>query len=252
MTDPRPPANAAKIMDQVDEALQGLELEPEESSAILNFANAEVPHLQTPETSYFILGSYRDPYLRRLRIVENELDKRLSSYPFVLGDLRELDIDRLPTFRIRFYLLATYTDYIVAVYEQDAGGEVTELGKISSTPHFEKSYVLPRDYAWMTDRKLETQTDVLAAAINVYFNEDLNPERAEDELEAIVAEARRNGLDIDPSDLTARIEDRENTEGEAVTYSWVHLNEFRLFELHDQCLPWTEPGELREVTDYIP
>jgi len=129
MTDLGPPENAAEIMDQVDETLQGLELEPHESSEILGFANREIPHLQTPETSYFVLGSYRDPFIRRLRMVQNELDKRFGTYPFLMGDLREIDSDRLPTFRIRFHLLAAYTDHIVAVYEQDAGGEVTELRK---------------------------------------------------------------------------------------------------------------------------
>lgn len=134
MGDPGPPPNANEIMEQIDEALQGLELEPHESSEILAFVNREVPHLQTPETAYFVLGSYREPFVRRVRIVQNELDKRLGTYPFLMGDLREIDIERLPTFRIRFSLLAAYADYIVAVYEQDAGGEITELGKISPTP----------------------------------------------------------------------------------------------------------------------
>lgn len=252
MTDPGPPENAAKIMDHVDEALQGLELEPHEASEILGFANQELPHLQTPETSYFVLGSYRDPFIRRLRIVENELNKRLGTYPFLMGDLRELEIDRLPTFRIRFSLLAAYADCIVAVYEQDAGGEITELGKISSTPYFEKSVVLPRDYAWMTDRKLETEADVFAAAVNIYFNDDLDSNAVETELESLVERARRNGVEISVDELTARISEREAAEQEAVSYSWVHLNEFRLFELHGRCFPWSEPDELRDVTDELP
>uniref|UniRef100_A0A8A2VLK9 Uncharacterized protein n=2 Tax=Haloterrigena alkaliphila TaxID=2816475 RepID=A0A8A2VLK9_9EURY len=239
-------------MERVDEALQGLELEPHESSEILGFANQEIPHLQTPETSYFVLGSYRDPFIRRLRIVENELDKRLGSYPFLMGDLRETDIDRLPTFRLRFHLLAAYADYIVAVYEQDAGGEVTELGKIRSTPYFEKSVVLPRDYTWMTDRKLETRADVFAAAVNIYFNGDLDSEAVENELDALVTRASGNGVDISVDELTERITEREEAERAAVSYSWVHLNEFRLFELHGRCFPWSEPDELRAVVDHVP
>lgn len=252
MSDPSPPENAGKIMDHVDEALQGLELEPHESSDILAFANQEIPHLQTPETSYFVLGSYRDPFIRRLRIIENELNKRFGTYPFLMGDLREIEIDRLPTFRIRFYLLAAYSDYIVAVYEQDAGGEITELGKISSTPFFEKSTVLPRDYAWMTDRKLETHADVFSAAINIYFNDSLDPETTETELDALVKRARRNGIEISVDDLTDRITEREDADRDAVSYSWVHLNEFRLFELHGRCFPWSEPDELRDVADELP
>lgn len=252
MSEPGPPPNAAEIMDHVDEALQGIELEPGESAEVLGFANREVPHLQTPETSYFILGSYRDPFLRRLRIVQNELDRRLGTYPFLMGDLPELDVDRLPTFRIRFTLLASYADYVVAVYEQDAGGEVTELGKISTTPHFEDAYVLPRDYAWMTDRKLESPADVFAAAVSVYFNGDLDPDEVEAELESLAAAARQNGVEVSTDALRERIEEREDAEREAVSYSWVHLNEFRLFELHDRCLPWSTPEELRDVVGEIP
>lgn len=242
----------AEIMEAVDEALQGLELEPHETAEILGFANREVPHLQTPEDSYFVLGSYRDPYIRRLRMVENELDKRLGTYPFLMGDLPEIDIDRLPVFRIRFTLLAAYADYIVAVHEQDAGGEVTELGKISSTPYFDRSTVLPRDYAWMTDRNIETVADLLAAAVNVYFNDDLDEGETRAELDSLVTRAQRNGVEVSREEVVDRIEEREDADEEAVSYSWVHLNEFRLFELHGRCLPWTDPEELRDVTDRIP
>ncbi|SFR58900.1 hypothetical protein SAMN04487947_2597 [Halogeometricum rufum] len=252
MTDSGPPADPREIFENVDEALQGLELEPHETSQILSFANDEVPHLQTPETSYFILGSYRDPYIRRLRIVENELNKRLGTYPFLMGDLREIDLDRLPVFRIRFTLLAAYTDYIVAVYEQGAGGEVTELGKISTTPYFEKSFVLPRDYTWMTDKQLESPADVLTAAINIRFNDDLDEVSVEEELESLLTQAQQNGIEISRQDIDERLQTREQAEEEAVSYSWVHLNEFRLFELHNQCLPWSDPDELREITQEVP
>ena len=252
MTNVGPSPDAADIMENVNEALQGLQLEPEETSEILSFANKEVPHLQTPETSYFILGSYRDPLIRRVRIIENELNKRLGAYAFVMGDLREIDISRLPTFRIRFHLLAAYADYIVAVYEQEAGGEITELGKVSETPYFEKSFVLPRDYAWMTDRNLESRADVLAAAISIYFNDDLDAAEIGDELDDLVAQGQQSGIDIQRDDLVTRIEDREAAESDAVSYSWVHLNEFRLFELHDRCFPWSDPEELREIAQDLP
>lgn len=252
MSPPGPPANAAEVMANVDEALQGVDVEPNEASEILGFANRELPYLQTPDTSYLVLGSYREPFHRRLRVVQNELDKRLGTYPFLVGDLEEIDLDRLPTFRIRFYLLAAYADYVVAVYEQDAGGEVTELGKISETPYFEKSHVLPRDYAWMTDRKLDTRGAALAAAVNVYFNDDLDAESVADELETIAAKAHRNGVDVTREELVERIEDREESETEVTSYSWVHVNEFRLFELHGRCYPWSDPDELRAAVAEVP
>ncbi|PSQ52214.1 hypothetical protein BRD20_08260 [Halobacteriales archaeon SW_8_65_20] len=252
MADPGPPPNAAEIMESVNDALQDLELEPHETSDILGFANRELPHLHTPEDSYFILGSYRDPYLRRLRIVQNELDKRLGTYPFLMADLSELDIDRLPVFRIRFTLLATHADTIVAVYEQDAGGEVTELGKISTRPYFDKSYALPRDYAWMTEQNLATEANVIAAAATIYFDDDLDEAATEEELDSLVIAANKNDIDLATSDIIERLENRDDSEEAPISYSWVHLNEFRLFELHGRCLAWSTPDNLRDVVAEIP
>lgn len=252
MSSSGPPPNAPEVMARVNDALHGLELEPEETAKILGFANEEVPHLQTPEASYLVLGSYRDPFIRQVRIAENELNKRISTYAFVLGDLRELDIDRLPTFRIRFYLAAPYVDGIAAVYEQDAGGEVTELGKISETPFFDSSYVLPQDYAWMTDRHLEWEEDVFAAAVSIALNDDLADSEIENELAVLLENAKRNGLDISMEELEEVVEERIEEGPDATAYSWVHLNEFRLFELHGRCFPWTDSDELRDVVGRIP
>jgi hypothetical protein len=236
MADPQVPPNAGEIEDAVDEALHGLELEPHETAEILGFANEELSRLQTPETSYFVLGSYREPYLRRLRTVENELNKRLGAYAFVMGDLREIGLDRLPEFRIRFHFLASYADYVVGVYEQDAGGEVTELGKVSETPYFDKSYVFPRDYCWMTGENFDRKADVVAAAMEVYYNDDLTDDEKEGEIGFLAAEAQENGIDVTKENLTDAVTERGDDD--TVSYSWVHLNEFRLFELHDRCQPW--------------
>lgn len=252
MTAPGPPPNAAEIREHVDEALHGLDLAPEETSELLTFANEEVPHLQTPETSYFVLGSFRSPYIRRLRIVENELNKRIGTYAFVLGDLRDINIDRLPTFLIRFYIIAPYADVITAVYEQDAGGEVTELGKISDTPFFEESYVLPRDYAWMTDRQLNHEESVFAAGIRIAEHPDLSDDEVENELERLVENARANGIVASIDEVEERIEERRADGPDITSYSWVHLNEFRLFELHGRCFPWTDTDDLRSAVDTVP
>lgn len=249
---PESPPNAAAIKEAVDEALHGIELEPGEAAEVLGFANRELPNLHTPDASYFILGSYRDPFLRRVRTVQNELNKRIGTYPFLLGDLPDLDIDRLPTFRIQFHLLATHADYVVGMFEQDAGGEITELGKISSTPYFEKSYVLPRDYAWMTDRQIETPEDVTAAATSIYYNDDLDEEQVESELESLVAAARGKSIEVTYEDVLERIEDRDSDGATEVSYSWVHVNEFRLFELHGRCFRWTTEEELRTVANRLP
>lgn len=244
--------SAAELLARANDALHGLELEPGETAAVLDFANQEVPHLQTPETSYLVLGSYREPFIRRVRVVENELNKRVGTYAFVLGDLRDLDIDRLPTFRIRFLLIASFADAIAAVYEQDAGGEVTELGKISETPFFENSSVLPRDYAWMTERRLESEEAVIAAAVRVVSSADLDDDETATELTRLVEAARRNGFDLSQADLREGVEARLEDGPDVASYSWVQLNEFRLFELHDRCFPWANAEELRSAVERIP
>lgn len=250
MADPSIPPNAGEIEAAIDETLHGLELEAHETAEILGFANDELPHLQTPETTYFVLGSYRDPYVRRLRTVENELNKRLSAYAFVLGDLREIGLNRLPEFRIRFHLLASYADYVVGVYEQDAGGEVTELGKVSETPYFEKSYVLPRDYCWMTGENFTGKPDVVAAAMTICHNDDLSDDEKETKLDLLTEEATENGIDVTKEEIMDAVREREDDNG--VSYSWVHLNEFRLFELHDRCQPWVTETELRDSVNIVP
>lgn len=244
------PPSSSEIEQIVDDALQGLELTPDEITAIIDFASSELTHLQSTETSYFVLGSYRDPYIRQLRTVENELNKRLSAYAFVMGDLREIGLDRLPEFRVRFHLLASYADYVVGVYEQDAGGEITELGKISETPYFDKSYVLPRDYCWMTNENFDGKADVVAAGMAIYYNEDLADEEKQSELDSLSAGARENGIDLPKEEVIEIVSERKDDE--IVSYSWVHLNEFRLFELHDRCQPWVKESELRDAVDVVP
>jgi len=246
MTDLGPPPDSAEIYALINEVLRDLELHPNETSEILSFANREVPHLQTPQTSYLILSSYREPLIRQMRAVQDELNKRVNSYAFVLGDKQSIDAPRLPVFEVRFAVLASYADYIVALYEQDAGGEAVELGVIASS-YFEKSFVFPRDYDWMTDRNLRTQSDILAAGISIYYNEDLNSAETERELRNLIKQAQRNDIEMNEDDLVARIEERKNTEDEAASYSWPHLSKFRLFELHDQCFSWSTREELRDM-----
>jgi hypothetical protein len=48
------------------------------------------------------------------------------------------------------------------------------------------------------------------------------------------------------------IDDRADEGEEPATYSWVHFNKFRKFELHDRCFPWTTADELRTLVDKLP
>lgn len=252
MSNPTPPPDATEIMTVVHNAVGGLELEPAEKREIWRFVQRELPYLWSQRTSYFILGSYRDPYIRRLRAVQNELAKQLGAYPFILGDLVELPASRLNAFDIMFSLLATYSDYIVGVFEKESGGEASELGEIDDSPYFEKSYVFPRDYTWFTDTNLESEYHIIQAAIEIAFADDLTSEEKERKISSLMDRARDHDIDFVEQDIWDTIAERETENNGVATYSWVHLNKFRKFELHGRCFPWTTVQELRTVVSELP
>ncbi len=252
MSEPSPPPDAAEIMAVVHEAIGDLELNPAEKREIWRFAQRELPYLWSQRTSYFILGSYRDPYLRRLRAVQNELTKQLGAYPFIMGDLLELPTERLNTFDIMFSLLATYSDYIVGVFEKESGGEAPELGEIDDQPFFDKSYVYPRDYVWVTDTNLESKRHIVQAALEMVFTDGLTEDEARSEIESLVASAQAAGVTIGEHEIWNVIDERTGHGEEPATYSWVHRNKFRKFELHDRCFPWATEEELRAAVAELP
>jgi hypothetical protein len=169
-----------------------------------------------------------------------------------MGDLLELPTDRLNTFDIMFSLLATYSDYIVGVFEKESGGEAPELGEIDGPPYFDKSYVFPRDYAWVTDANPDSTQHVIQAALEIAFADGLSADEVQSRLDSLVDRAQASGLDIDGQDVWDVIDDRVAEGVEPATYSWVHLNKFRKFELHDRCLPWTTEDELRTLVGELP
>jgi len=252
MSDPSPPPNAREIMSIVNGAIGDIELEPGEKRDIWRFVQRELPYLWSQRTSYFILGSYRDPYIRRLRAAQNELSKQIGSYPFLMGDLLELPVERLNTFDILFSLLATYSDYIVAIFEKESGGEAPELGEISLPPYFNKSYVLPRDYSWMTDENLDSKHHVIQATLEIAFTDSLTKEEVHSKIVSLLDHAHETDIEITEDELWDAIDNRIDIGEEPAAYSWVHLNKFRKFELHHRCFPWTTEGELRAVVGELP
>ena len=252
MSDPSPPPGAKEIMTTVHDAIGDIELEPAEKREIWRFTRRELPYLWSQRTSYFILGSYRDPYIRRLRAVQNELTKQLGAYPFIMGDLLELPTERLNTFDIMFSLLATYSDYIAGIFEKESGGEAPELGEIDDPPYFDKSYVFPRDYAWVTDQNLDSEQHVLQAALEIAFTDDLPTDEVHSKIDSLVKLAEDCGIDISKEEVWDSISDRTQEGVKPATYSWVHLNKFRKFELHERCFPWTTEEELRAMVDELP
>ncbi|ELZ45516.1 hypothetical protein C463_06337, partial [Halorubrum californiense DSM 19288] len=105
---------------------------------------------------------------------------------------------------------------------------------------------------WLTAQNLNTEADVIAAAATIYFNDDLDEAVTEEELDSLVTAAHKNEIDLATADIIAQLEDRDDTEDAPVTYSWVHLNEFRLFELHNRCFAWSNSGDLRDIIGEVP
>jgi hypothetical protein len=237
-------------MAAMQRALRGLNVGSTEAMQILSWANSETPAIyDRDQTAYLVLGSYRDPYLQRVRAVSDRLNRRYGTYAFLIGDLSDIDLPRLPEFRVKFHITATLSDYVAAVFEQDAGGEINELGKIGETEYFEKAYAFPRAYQWETEDRITDERDVITAAAQIMAATDIDDEMKATELDALVDRADQAGIDISVDAVTARLEERDI---EVPSYSWVHLNDFRLFELHGRCYPWTTEQELLEATDDLP
>jgi hypothetical protein len=184
-----------------------------------------------------------------VRAVGDRLNRRYGTYAFLIGDLADIGVPRLPEFRVKFHITAALSDYVAAVFEQDAGGEINELGKLGETGYFEKAYALPRAYHWETEAQLTDERDVLAAAAQINAATDVDDETRTGELEALVERAGHAGIDIAADALIDEIVDLEI---DVPSYSWVHLNDFRLFELHGRCYPWTKEDELLDATDELP
>lgn len=250
MPTPSVPPNARQIMGAVRRALRDVNVDPAEATAILSWVQEELPAIyERDQTAYLVLGSYRSPYIRRVRSVNDRLNRRYGTYAFLIGDLDDIDVLRLPEFRVKFHLTAALADYITSVIEQDAGGEINELGKLSETEYFGKAYVLPRGYHWETESNLQDKEDVFAAAAQIETATGADEETKQPELTALVDRATAAGIDVTVDEVTAWLADHDP---EVPSYSWVQLNDFRLFELQDRCYPWLTEDELLERTDELP
>jgi len=237
-------------MAAVRRALRGVDVRQTEAMRILSWAHEETPAVYDgDQTTYLVLGSYREPYIRRLRAVSDRLNRRYGTYAFLIGDLADIDITRLPEFRVKFHLTAAFADYVAGVFEQDAGGEINELGKVAETEYFEKAYALPRAYRWETESNLDDERDVFAAAAQIAAAEDGDDETTTVELEALVDRAGEAGLDLTVEEVIAWLDEHDP---ETPSYSWVQLNDFRLFELVGRCSPWMTESDLLAATDDLP
>lgn len=248
---PSPPDDAARLKHALDRALQE-PLSVAERKQAIDFLRTEVPAFEVSgRTTYLVLGSYRDSFERNLRIVQSELNKRTDTFAAVVGDLRDPDFDGRSAFAIKLHLTATYADWVVGVYEKESGGESPELGVIYSL-YFKKTHVLPRDYAWMTGDKVNSPDEVRHAALQIFFNDDLDDDEKTSELEGLYRVVKDHDISITREEIEETIRQREQADETPVSYSWVHSSFFRDFERTGRCHPWFTVAELRNQANTIP
>ncbi|EMA55884.1 hypothetical protein [Halococcus salifodinae] len=252
MSAPTVPLNATRIYRALERALDGLTVPPDDITEINRFVNQELPPFeQSGVTTYLVLGSYREEYGQRLRLFAAELNKPHAATAVVLGDTYDLQTAVAPPFDVKLHLLAEYADYVAGVYEKERGGESPELGYLRAV-YPEKGHVLPRDYTGLTRDRLETPADVVSTALGIYYS-DGDDDHKRDQLLSLLSAAQRCGVEISEQELVAMIKDRaEDLDEPPASYSWVHLNVFRFFELQGRCYPWTTVDELRARADSLP
>lgn len=120
--------------------------------------------------------------------------------------------------------------------------------------------MFPRDYTGLTCDSLETQEDVVQAALAIYYadcdqieSDRRVAEKKKREIASLLTAAQEEGIDISERELTDDIKQRQRDIDEPpAKYSWVHLSFYKRFEVIDQCYPWTTVAELRERADEMP
>lgn len=245
------PSDAARLKRAVERAIKR-PLAVDERKETIEFIRAELPAFRVSgRTTYLVLGSYRDDYEENLRLVQSELNKRTDTFAAVVGDLRDPDFEEGSAFAVKLHLTATYADWVVGVYEKESGGEAPELGVVHAV-YFEKTHVLPRDYAWTTSDNIDSPDAARRTALEIYFNEDLDDEEKEAELEGLYRIIKENSVDVTAEEVKELLQAREGPGDEPATYSWVHASFFRDFERAGQCHPWYTQGDLRTQARAVP
>lgn len=150
----------ADILTRLREILPE-EITPSMITDVLSFTATEAQPLFTPQLSFFVLGSYRDPEVDRVHFVKDTLNARPMTYAFLEADLLDIEHPDLPETHVKFHLLSTFTDRIVMVLEHGAGGAVTELADLTPpSPYFGYAYVFPRDYESETAENLGVSIEI--------------------------------------------------------------------------------------------
>ncbi|MCD2201560.1 hypothetical protein LPA44_16975 [Halobacterium sp. KA-4] len=146
------PVTVDELAAKADEYLHETSLTPKEYEA-LKQSVAELTPIFSAENSYFVLGSYGQPEIRRLQLVKDRLNRRPGAYAFLMVDIRS---EWTNTY-LKFRLLADYTDTIVGVAEHAQGGFLVEQGYFTALEeYFAKTHVFKREYETLNLEDVET------------------------------------------------------------------------------------------------
>jgi hypothetical protein len=131
------PVTVDELAEKADEYLHGASLTPPEYEA-LKRSVAELTPIFSAANSYFVLGGYGTPEIRRLQVVKDRLNRQPDAYSFLMVDIRA---EWTNTY-LKFRLLADYTDIIVGVAEHAQGGFLVEQGYFTALEeYFGKTHV---------------------------------------------------------------------------------------------------------------
>ena len=145
-----------ELAEKADEYLHEASLTPEEYEAIKQSV-AELAPMFSADRSYFVLGSYGRPEIRRLQLVKDRLNRRPDAYAFLMVDVR----GEWTNTYLKFRLLADYADYIVGVAEHGQGGFLVEQGYFTALEeYFAKTHVLKREYGDLAPEAVDTSADL--------------------------------------------------------------------------------------------
>jgi hypothetical protein len=150
------PVTVDELAEKADEFLHEASLTPEEYEA-LKQSIAELTPIFSAEESYFVLGSYGKPEIRRLQLVKDRLNRQPGAYAFLMVDIRS---EWTNTY-LKFRLLADYTDIIVGVAEHAQGGFLVEQGYFTALEeYFVKTHVFKREYNTVDADAIDAGIDI--------------------------------------------------------------------------------------------
>ena len=152
----RIPVTVDELAEKADDYLHETSLTPPAYEA-LKQSVAELTPIFSGANSYFVLGSYGIPEIRRLQVVKDRLNRQPDAYAFLMIDIRS---EWTNTY-LKFRLLADYTDVIVGVAEHTQGGFLVEQGYFTALEkYFAKTHVFKREYNTVDADTVDTNVDV--------------------------------------------------------------------------------------------